>query len=382
MVRARGILLADNDRPKGGPENKSSDGVDSWLRGRCATPIDGCTPRKRAAIPETPEHVLELLNARLDLDEVDRSWNLVDSAPTLPCPSSGPGQSMFDDETALSADMTPGPVVIGVEASLESSKSRNLFVRKVETTSSPWHEPAAKNTPAEPVASVRVRQMASEREAASRRSAEPPCPTNVCDDRVVTATELTPAAQYVPPMRPPESVHGHVASQPKVLVVPDCDAKIRTARSLRRQSSVPPAMRKVLGFGQGWPLYLAVAGIACAMAVGVVRNFASTPSDRDSTLPDVVGSPRSGRLPDPLDSTPGLASQSSPSEQLRHDAGLNIPIEQQQPQRTKLDDPISPKKERQLATPATSAFRKTDDMPAPQPTDSNAAAGSKGILLF
>ena len=160
-------------------------------------------------------------------------------------------------------------MVIGVNSTVELPPSTAHFEQKEAPPSAPWHEPDAKNTPAEPIASVRVRELAGRREAESQR------PSNVCDDRVVTATELRPAAQYVPPMRPPESIPGHVASQPKVQIVPDCDTRVRTARSLRRQSSVPPAMGMALGFGQGWPLYIAVAIATCATVIGVVRNFTS-----------------------------------------------------------------------------------------------------------
>jgi hypothetical protein len=320
--------LVDNDRPKPGPEPESSSRDDSWVQSDCLTPIEGCSPRRRASASKTPEQVLELLNARLPTtiegNPQDRNRSALDS-DAVATASDWSEYSTSSDDSPFSVDMTPAPVVIGVDASVDSSSSQPFFTRKDEIPSAPWHEPAAKNTPAEPVASVRVRQMASEREAAKRQSDEPAPVSNVCDDRVVTVTELKPAAQYVPPMRPPESARGHVASQPKVDVVPDCSTKIRTARSLRRQSSVPPAMRKAMGFGHGWPLYIAVAGIACVLAIGVVRNFTMVSPNRPAKSTAQWATPGLEQTAEQASRATGLPLQASSLERNQQDAGLNAP---------------------------------------------------------
>ena len=90
----------------------------------------------------------------------------------------------------------------------------------------------------------------------------------------MTVNDLRPSAQYFPPMKPPESLPGHVATKPKVQIVPDCDTRLRTARSLRRQSTKPPSStHDGLRLTYGWPLYLLVAGAACLSAIGLVRGL-------------------------------------------------------------------------------------------------------------
>jgi hypothetical protein len=77
------------------------------------TPIEGCSPRTRAAPSKTPEQLLELLNDRL------------------------PSKTQEGDDSPLSVDMTPAPVVIGVDASVDSSGSQAFFTRKKEIPSAP-----------------------------------------------------------------------------------------------------------------------------------------------------------------------------------------------------------------------------------------------------
>jgi hypothetical protein len=171
---------------------------------------------------------------------------------------------------------------------------------------------SARNTPAEPVASRRIRQRAQQKPEHPSGAQHGKFLSNICDDRVDTATDIRPSAQYFPPMRPPESGHGHVATHPKVQVVPDCDTRQRTARSLRRQSSMPPSMSPGMSSGAyTWPLYVLVAVIACVMAIALVRGLAvlspkqhaaPTPGPSlQSENPGVVPLPSASMVHRPLD---------------------------------------------------------------------------------
>jgi hypothetical protein len=224
--------------------------------------------------------------------------------------------------------------------------------------------------------------MASERQAARCESGDPTPVSNVCDDRVVTVTELKPAAQYFPPMRPPESARGHVASQPKVDVVPDCSSRIRTARSLRRQSSVPPAMRKAIGFGHGWPLYLAVAGIACALAIGVVRNFARLSSDRAVKSTAQWATPHLEQTPERAGPATDQPSISSASQRDQQDSGLQVLKVPARPTSNAAEISNAPRKDGQPPTIGTGSSRTTGESPASHPKDPKDSASSKAKLVF
>lgn len=209
-------------------------------------------------------------------------------------------------------DFTPAPVVIGINASASASGA---------PTSDPHLERqvrAARNTPAEPIASVRVRERAAERasvDAEGARKARDP--EGVCDDRIVTVTELQSPAQYFPPMRPPESAHGHVSTHPKVQVVPDCDTRQRTARSLRRLSTMPPPATKALGLVHGWTIYFVVALFACGAAIALVRGFTAIGAKRHVVAPSSNASARASGYPAiapaPESRTPGADAGSTPS---------------------------------------------------------------------
>jgi hypothetical protein len=205
-------------------------------------------------------------------------------------PHDGP---LADSDNPGCIDFTPAPVVIVVDPCTQEITPDAGARRKAR---------AARNTPAEPVASVRVRERAAERAAAAPPASQRHRAGDVCDDRIVTVTDLQPAAQYFPPMRPPESAHGHVATQPKVQVVPDCDTRLRTARSLRRLSSLPPGTSRGLGLLQTWPLYLLVAAVACVIALALVRGLTEIGSNRTRKEPPNSAEKRTPHHPSALPS--------------------------------------------------------------------------------
>lgn len=250
--------LANNDRPDTKPSSKPTAQVDLWDSDD-RTPVEGCSPRRRTT-PPAPRSPTKSGVSDAEVDDIfsPESWD--------------PDPPAIESPESLS--LTPGPVVIGVNAALRPSQAPEVHLSRQEPVED-WREPAAKNTPAEPVASRRVRQRAGEKVAKRRsHSQRARGSANVCDDRIDTATDLRPSAQYFPPMKPPESIPGHVATKPKVQIVPDCDTRLRTARSLRRQSSRPPSIRQGLRLTYGWPLYLLVAAAACVSAIGLVRGLA------------------------------------------------------------------------------------------------------------
>lgn len=252
--------LAKNDRPDTKPSAEPTAQVDSWEIGDDRTPVEGCSPRRRAIPPashETTSTKSRASDAELDDIFSPESWD-----PDPP-----------DAEAAEALSCTPAPVVIGLNTAARPSQAPELELNQQGLTED-WRDPGAKNTPAEPVASRRVRQRASEKTGKRRsHSQRARGSANVCDDRIVTVTDLQPSAQYFPPMKPPESIPGHVATKPKVQIVPDCDTRLRTARSLRRRSSLPPSIHLGLRLTYGWPLYLLVAAAACITAIGLVRGL-------------------------------------------------------------------------------------------------------------
>lgn len=183
------------------------------------------------------------------------------------------------------SDLTPAPVVIGVDhfAAPQNGPPREDHSRQLPDVSPPlWLDPDARQTPAEPVASLRVRQSVAAPAPNSPVECGSFALSDSCEEPEDTATDLQPPAQYFPPTRPPESLPGHVATHPKVQVVPDCDAKIRTVKSLRRQSTIPPVSNRYRELTHGWPLYVLVSlgacGLAVALARGLVHSSRRTPS--------------------------------------------------------------------------------------------------------
>jgi hypothetical protein len=278
--------LANSDRPTTDPKPASATAVDSRVNTEATTPAEGCTPRKRQSVSPAP-------NAPASFDF------------TATRPDTDQQHQTGVSDPSGRIDLTPAPVVIGIKASgrvepkdRQASTSDPQLERRVR---------AARNTPAEPVASVRVRERAAERASISGEEApRSRAGDSVCDDRVVTMTDLRPPAQYFPPMRPPESAPGHVATQPKVHIVPDCDTRQRTARSLRRLSTTPPATTHRIGLVHGWALYVIVAALACAGAIALVRGLSALgvgskhhSGTRESSSSATPASPKLAPLPEP-----------------------------------------------------------------------------------
>jgi len=252
--------LANNDRPDTKPVTKPTAQVDLWENGNVKTPVEGCSPRKLS----TPPAPRDQASTKSSVDDAESEDIFSPESWDPPPPNyESPGSESY----------TPGPVVVGVKVASRPSPAPEVDPTKQEPIED-WRDPGARNTPAEPVASRRVRQRASEKVAKRRsHSQHPRRSANICDDRVVTEKDLRPSAQYFPPMKPPESLPGHVATKPKVQIVPDCDTRLRTARSLRRQSSRPPSNHNGWRLTLGWPLYLLVAAAACLSAIGLVRGL-------------------------------------------------------------------------------------------------------------
>jgi hypothetical protein len=298
------MVLANNDRPIEGSDSKSTNSVDSRVNADSATPPQGNPARER--------------------DIQSRKPPRPQSADSRPHQQAAPIDTAPTDDRVAVIDFTPAPVVITAPAR-ESTKLEECTDAK-QLHAALRRERSARNTPAEPVASRRFRERAHQIQKSAAEPKQARIASNICDDRVDTATDLRPSAQYFPPMRPPESGHGHVATHPKVQVVPDCDTRQRTARSLRRQSSLPPAMGSVTGsLTQSWPLYVLVAAVACVMAIALVRGLtvlapkhhvappleSSTPVVSPKLAPSAVR-PAESRPPDagPAASVPGYSRQS------------------------------------------------------------------------
>jgi len=290
--------LANSDRPDTKSSTKPTGRADLLESGHNRTPVEGCSPRRRITPPAARDEVAAKSSpSDAEIEDIfsPESWD--------PPPNA---------EALGSHSYTPGPVVVAVNAASRPSLVSATDQTKQEPVED-WRDPAAKNTPAEPVASRRIRQRTSEK-VAKRRSQSQRLrgSANICDDRVVTVNDLRPSAQYFPPMKPPESLPGHVATKPKVQIVPDCDTRLKTARSLRRQSSKPPSSRNGLRLTYGWPLYLLVAAAACLSAIGLVRGLALImPKHSPSTAAEATPT-----APSPPSLGPFSTAQSPPDTHL------------------------------------------------------------------
>ena len=196
-----------------------------------------------------PQEVLELLKARLALDDRSDQLALVgilshESTTTTAAvwnPVSGdPGR------TPSYPDITPSPIVIGIKSSkLGGQVTIDANLSDSESPEA-WREPAAKDTPAEPIASVRVRQASRPGNASMHLPADTNATRSITERDMAPNHESKVGRLYFPPMKPPESWQDTRTNEPLVHVVPDCDAKTRTERSLRRPSS-PTGSFRLLG---------------------------------------------------------------------------------------------------------------------------------------
>ena len=266
--------MAEINHPKSkfGSRPAPNDGPDT--DGFAVTPVEGLDRSDVPKVPMDPSEVLELLKARLALDDgevaqLDALMRTSSYEAAQALPRSWPPK----DTTPSSPDITPSPVVIGVEELEAMIASEHAM-----------HEPQRK-TPAEPVASVRVRQASVSPPAAEEPATE--------QDRW-NLQHLGSAAGslYFPPMRPPDSWQNGHSNEPLVQVVPDCDSKVKTARSLRRNSNWPtPSYLSEL---QRRPSILLASAVSVLVILGIAL---------------IVAPPnRSGPSPKPPISAPRLAS--------------------------------------------------------------------------
>ncbi len=253
------MRLADFTRlhSNSGPASGHPD--DFRVNGFCVTPVEGLDTDEVPKVPLQPEDVLALLKARLALDEK------FDTLATSWPPVSG-----VRGKTPSCPDITPSPIVIGIDdPELKGQPTPDTIA--LESTEE-WREPAAKDTPAEPIASARVRQANRPRAASTPLPADASRAEAIIDSEVTASRESIIERLYFPPMKPPESWQDFRANEPLVHVVPDCDAKMRTARSLRRPSGRPAYRESNENRGYRWALTATVAGLAIALIIGIART--------------------------------------------------------------------------------------------------------------
>lgn len=285
----------NSDRPENKPSLAATGSVAPKSAAQDAvTPPQGCSPIRKSSRPPVPR-----------------------PRTSRPAPAKSAARSQ--------SDLTPAPVVIGVDRSIstqDDSPREAHSLQVPDVASPPWLDPDARQTPAEPVASLRVRQSAAAPPPDSPIECGSFALSDSCEEPEDTATDLQPPAQYFPPTRPPESLPGHVATHPKVQVVPDCDAKIRTVKSLRRQSSFPPSSNRYRDLSHGWPLYVLVSLGACGLAVALARGLVHSSQRASSAAPAsapslIAGAARSG--------VPAAILAQQPSARRDSDAGLPSP---------------------------------------------------------
>jgi hypothetical protein len=339
------MRLADTTRPLSKPDTTlcqpDKAGVDAYA----VTPADGLDTGEIPKVPMRPEEVLTLLEARLALDHDDRAAVLAEAIPheaaTLPT-TTWPPTSGARGKVPSYPDITPSPIVIGLSEDEEVLQSNIDAAVTACGATKGWREPATENTPAEPIASVRVRQAShadkvsdiatASLEGADRRSG------------LVEASveESISERLYFPPMKPPESWQDDRAHEPLVQVVPDCDTKTRTARSLRRPSS-RPAPPTVQTYGWRWSLLLTGAALAVIFTVVMLMAPSIRPLKRDLAGSGVPAFPLLS--PEPM---PGLSNATSPSS--RPDSGATSGAVANERSVPKLLTPLKP-----AALPSASA---------------------------
>jgi len=220
--------LADITQPKAKFGSRHESSNDSAVNSFAVTPVEGHDTANVPRLPVNPDQVLALLKARLALDdtevaELDRIAGAQNYQSALAKTSTWPPK----ENSPSSPDITPSPMVIGIDeieamTSADTKDSNGEYVEEAEQ----------RNTPAEPVASARVRQLSNrappfESQSASRNS------------NLDLHSGSVAARLYFPPTKPPESWQVGHADEPLVQIVPDCDAKTRTVKSLRRNPYWP-----------------------------------------------------------------------------------------------------------------------------------------------
>ena len=232
------------------------------MNGFADTPAEGLVADDVPKIPLQASEVLELLKARLALDE-----DVSDAKLTLAAPytTAGSSPNKWPDNAPSCSDITPSPVVIGLDEIAAMTEGRNDEAEIIGSEDD-WREPAAKDTPAEPIASVRVRQASSPGNVNVNSTVRRVSDSNG-DQQAAPDGPSSNERLYYPPMKPPEPSQRNRGDEPLVHVVPDCDAKTRTAPSLRRPSSRPAGPNRADVSGRRW--VLAIAGACAAIAATV-----------------------------------------------------------------------------------------------------------------
>jgi hypothetical protein len=280
--------LADDIHPKSTPCPVAELSDQRTVDGFAVTPVEGVDLNDIPKLPMQPEEVLELLMARLALDDNGQASRLVGAVAhevTNSSVSSWPPQS----DPPSYPDMTPSPVVIGGDEIAALLPQTNQ-VRSVESPQD-WREPASNDTPAEPIASLRVRQASRSDVIAQEASTDA---DNDSNTKPSTSRGPMSARQYFPPMRPPELAPYNSSGEPLVHVVPDCDAKMRTAKGLRR-----PFGRPARSVERRWSqsvVVLTVGGLMVAVVTAVVTRSATRTNSSDATANSVSATSQSTLL--------------------------------------------------------------------------------------
>jgi hypothetical protein len=253
------MRLADTTRPPSKPDSTPGQTDIARVDGYSVTPAEGLDTSELPTVPMHPEEVLTLLKARLALDSNDRSPVLTGTVPheaASSAASTWPPVSGTRGKVPSYPDITPSPIVIGLTDDEDALRSNIDAAAAACELPQDWREPAAKDTPAEPIASVRVRQAANV--------------TSEDKDAAPTGTASLVEPLYFPPMKPPESWGAARFDEPLVHVVPDCDAKTRTARSLRRPSSRPAPPPPDETQGWRWALLLTGSALTIVILIGIL----------------------------------------------------------------------------------------------------------------
>jgi hypothetical protein len=300
------MRVAEPTRPqsKPGPASRCPD--ESRVDGFSATPVEGLDISEFPAVPMQPHEVLELLKARLALDDGSDAPALtgrISHEAVAASSTSWPPVSGVRDRTPSYPDVTPSPLVIGIGPSENPRSSYPDASAIPANVLEEWREAAARDTPAEPIASVRARHasLPSEIPTQSRLDA------NRVEENARSSASPTRGGiverLYFPPMKPPGSWRDARANEPLVQVVPDCNAKTRTARGLKRPSG-RPTRSSILDYW--WAPVLAGVGLAIATIVWISLAPSAPRSQASRTL---------------LGETRGAANESYPAA-----AVLAIPV--------------------------------------------------------
>jgi hypothetical protein len=276
------MRLADTPRPPSKPDATLGQPDGPRVDGYSVTPAEGLDTSEIPKVPMHPEEVLSLLTARLALDRDDRAPVLDGAIPHETATLSATAwPSVGGDRGKVPSypDITPSPIVIGLTDNDEALRSNIDAVAAAAESTQDWREPAAKDTPAEPIASVRVRQAILSDNSSYRSTANLDGEESNTALAGVSDKGSVSARLYFPPMRPPESWQGERAHEPLVQIVPDCDAKTRTARSLRRPSG-RPAPPVVEGYGRRWALLTTGAALAIVFTVVILVAPTIRPPNR------------------------------------------------------------------------------------------------------